>query len=1308
VHRVSLLGLIGIASLSILAPGCHEFDTERAIPKRGTVGEEIYGVLCDRVGAQSLRDDLTGASFRNVCHKPIGSSRSYQDEVDTKQLPPVGEGLTDVDGNIVSVDKQRADRAKAVGRVEALARRRADLIRALDATFPEEKIAIKDVDNPDPKKSCNARGGAKSGEGLLTDALADMLGRMGDLYNDGTLPHATGSLARVIDEFKKSKEAQAAWSRLSGREGYRPIDTALGTVRPVIAYPNLRDFSNASLRLLSADSTPYETNPQRDGDGNRIPVAGPGNSALNKMLEVAHEELLASKAEKLPPPLVLKTDAATGRVIVSRPRDNLELMQAVLMQEDDIFKNGSPRFIVKRDNRGYARIQGGALPAPFVDEDKDGLPDLDGVGRFKTANGSVAPSPFSFPGAPDASRDEFDRATAGTNLLYEYIDTSRTFAAQMMKDMKVLVNSDPEQKHETMMDMVGGLQILMGPRETRSKSYANKTVQYDGVRPSESPMLDLVYAIGAILGDKTADQTLAMARELFTTKSKDMARVTGALNTAFDIAQKHPEAVIPRKSTFWDETLDATAALVKEPGLLEDVLRALATPEAQELGNVFSKFAKFKDEISYDSNEINGPAYNVTTKSTSELNTPVDRGQPMTGTNRSALQRFLGLISDTQGVTACNKPQAAVHAKLGSISVTMPIAGTYAECEVFKIENLANFYIDVIAEGWQYDPDSKPNKRGAMYLRNDTLREGIALGIGAATTNLLEDSSGITGFVDTGNNKILTPSPKWLNRLVFFDTKKDSPNDGDKNFQTNHFIRDLSGDFIGTSVCPERTIDDPLPGAVDASRDGKVHGLRNCPAGQHLQERDRNTIFTLEHFGFYPAMKALTGMFAKHGREDLFVELSSVIYRHLPGQEASADECRLAGNKTCPKDGANTYEPLIAEAFASDVLPAIGALVKALETMPIERCDATNAAGECTATTTVSGIDVAAAATRAALDPAYSKELGLKDRNGLATAKRNDGTTNPQVTPAYLITNALTAIDLAFDKYEEQNPTDKDRRANWRRARSQLVDQFLGTTGIRSNSTFTNPSIPTMTPAIVDMLRAQLWSHCPKSFVPPYEKCKWARDELAQKAEETITGPLATTGIDMMDAIRRDPEGRHEMERLLEYLLDEASKNDALASVLASANDMIQLLRDDDNLVPLYKVLAAAVDGSKYDDRGKLVEKSMLDAQMALLARLSGKYITKDGKEICANEKDPNQVLTKILGKVVTPIKDGEFKGQSPLEVIIDVIADVNRADPTQPYEGTLKQSDYASVSENVVDFLANKERGLEQFYEVIRQGTKF
>ena len=1296
----SWLGVVGLALLAAGAPGCHEFDTSRVLPERDTVGTEMYGVLCDRLGAQNLREDLTGASFRNVCHRPAPKA-AFADTVDESLLPPISADATDKAGKPVSTAKQKADRAIAIRKIEAMARRRDDLIRALDASIPEAKIAVRDLDNGDGAKSCNVL----KKQGVLTTALADVLGNLGPLYNDGTLPQSTQSLGTVIEAFRKSDDAQAAWSRMSAREGYRPIDTTLGAIRPVLAYPGMRDFANASLRLLSADSQPYATDSPRDKDGNRLPIAGPANAALNKLLEAGHAELLNTKADPVLDPLTTRTDAA-GRVILSRPRDNLEMLQKILYAEDDAFVNGPSAFIVRRDTRGYARLRGGQLPAPFVDADGDGMPDVDTVGRFQTSDGSVVPSPFTFPHSSKITRDEFDRATVSDGLLFDYLDTSRTFTARMLVDVKPLVNSNPEAKHETLMDAAGALPIILGPRQTRTRTYEDGSkVDYSGVKTGESPLLDLVYALGTILGDKNGDQALALGSALFTDAEPKAARAVGALSKAFDVSQTHPEAKIPRQATFWDEALDTLAKTAQEPGLLEDLMLALTDPQTQQLGEIFSKYAHFRDEITYDRNNLNGPAFNVTTGDNSELHTPVDRGQPMTGKNRSALYRFLGLITDTNHVTTCNKPGSKVHAKLGPISVTLPpFGGTYGECEIFKIDELAQFYVDAIAHGWEFDPDSKPNKRGAMYLRDDMVRTGIA-GIGAATVQLIENSSGITGMARTGNDKDLTASPQWLNRLVFFDVKNDSPNDGDRNNRTNTFIKDLNG-TIGTSLCPERTISDPKPDAPDASSDGIVHGLRNCADGQWFQDRDPNTIFTWENFGFYEAIRPIVAAFAKHGREDLFVSLSSSVYRHYGDASASDSECRYEGNKPCPRSNIVSYEPLLVDALAGDLFPAISELVTALSTIAI-RCTADDP--QCSsATRTISGLQVSANAARAALDPAYAKSIGLKDRNGNTTALRNDGTTTPQTTPAYMLANAFSAIDLAFDRYEEQNPSDTARRSNWRRARSQLVDQFLGTTGVQGNSAFSNPSIPKMTPVIIEMLRSQLLAHCPQSFAPPYATCDWARTELVQKAEDTLAGPLAASGIDILDAIQKDPDGRHETNKLVEYLVDAASANGALAGVLASGNDVLQILRDDKNLLPFYKVLAAAVDTTKYDKNGKIVEKSLVDAQTALLARLYGKYYDKAGKAICKNEVDPNQVLTQVITNLVTPIKDGSFNGDTPLDVLIDVVADVNREDLTKKYNGTLAKDDYAFVAANVVDFLMNKERGLEQFYEVIRQGTKF
>ncbi len=1300
----ALLGAFGLAAAVALAPTLSScappLDTERTLPKRGSVGQEMYGVLCDRLSAQALREDLTGASFRYVCHPKTNGE--FDEKVDTAKLPTLDPAATDVNGKVVGLEVQRDAREKAIGRIEALARRRVDLVRAFDAIFPEDqRVGVKDLDNEDPTKSCEAP--KKGSEAKLTTALADMLGRMTELYHDGTLPQSTQSLGRVVAAFKDDDEAQAAWARIASREGYRPIDTALGVARPAVAYPNLRDLANASLSLLSADSLPYQLDPKRDEAGKRIPVPGPGNAALNAMLAAAHEELLDAKKDPKPGPLTITADPTSGRVVLSRPRDNLEVMETLLFTTDPAFSVGAPRWIVKRDPRGYAAIAGGQVPTPFVDADKDGLPDVDDLGRFKTTNGSLAPSPFPYPNGPEAPRDEFGRALAGTRLLYDYVDTSSTFAAQVTKDLRPLADPDPAK--EALMGVMGGAYVAMGTKGPATKAYARTTLEYQGYDVATSPMLDLVYAMSQLLGDKSMDTTLAMARELVVKNPRELARLTGALLAAQDAAKTHDEAKISKSATFWDESLDTMVKLVKEPGLLEDVLRAMAAPESQALGSVFSQYSKLKDEIRYDFDDLNGPTFNVTTNGKGEMKTPVDRGQPQIGKNRSALYRFLGAISDTVGVTACNKPDAIVHARgvavlgtadickggiPGSIYGGCGIGGRpFKECEVFKIENLGAFYLDAIA--------GVPS-RGTLYIRDDFMRSGIG-GIGAANAETMEESSGILGFWGSD----LRPKPQWLNRLVFFDFQNDKKND-----ITKRFLLDLNGEHIGSSICPERVIDDPVPSAPDAAQDGKVRGLRNCPEGAWLEQRHKTTIFTWENFGFYQAMKPLAAAFATHKREDIFLELSSIIYKHYPGEESTPAECVTIGNKPCPKTGLLAYEPLMGDVLATDVIGGLSELSKVLDTMAIKRCDEADAKGTCTKATTISGIDVAAAAARAALDPDYAKTtLKLVDRRGQATAKRNDGTTNPQVTPVYLITSALSAIDDAFDQYEQQTG-DKERRLSWRRARSAMIDQFFGVDGARSTATFKNPTVTKMGPVLIDVLRAQLLAQCPKSFNAPYERCAWARDELTKKASDSLAGPLASAGLEMMEAIRKDPEGRQQMAKMVQYMTDAGSSNDALASMLASMNDVVQILRDDDNLVPFYKVLAAAMDASKKDAQGRVTEKSLVDAQMALLARVSGRAFDENAKEICSREVDPNQILSKVLANAVTPIKDGDFKGQTPVEVILDVIADVNRADPTQPYEGTLAKSDYANVSEQVLDFLTNKERGLEQFYEVVRQGTTF
>src|SRR6478735_7538800 len=118
-RRCRLLGF-AVALTPVMA-SCHSLDTTRQAPPRGTLGEEVFGVLCARVGTQSLPEDLDGHSFRAVCEK--SASGTWGDKVDVAALPVLVDGATRRDGSVVPLADQQTARNYAIARIEALGRR---------------------------------------------------------------------------------------------------------------------------------------------------------------------------------------------------------------------------------------------------------------------------------------------------------------------------------------------------------------------------------------------------------------------------------------------------------------------------------------------------------------------------------------------------------------------------------------------------------------------------------------------------------------------------------------------------------------------------------------------------------------------------------------------------------------------------------------------------------------------------------------------------------------------------------------------------------------------------------------------------------------------------------------------------------------------------------------------------------------------------------------------------------------------------------------------------------------------------------
>jgi hypothetical protein len=1199
--------------------------------------------------------------------------------------------------------------------------------------LPDVLIDAKKLDAKDPAQSCDP----DAARARLLTQLADTLSRFIDLYNDDTIPHFTRALGHLMEDVRGDGEAQAALTRVGARAGYRPSQLAMGLARPVVAYPRLVDLSNSLFSLLSTDSAPYDPAGKIDPSkplsiGNRKPIPGKASGQFQQLLRVAHEELRTTSSDPTPAPLVVATDPKVPSTqVLSRPRTTLEIGRTLLLSQDDAFARSAtmaPAYVVRRDPRAFAGVPlvSGKLPAPFLDltgpgGKPDGLPDLDDYGRFVTQGGVMPPTPFYALGEQDGKRDTFGRALdeASGGPLYQFVDANRTYGAALIRDLEPLLDPDPANGHETVMGLLGGLPPLLGHRDgaaTSERSYPpdpdaiaqwqllnpgktvpadvgkqDVTLKYDAFHPEDSPLVDLVYALGQIMTDPAVDDGLQLVRKLAKERPNDFARLIGLGLRMKAIADKHPEAKLPTNSNLWDEMLITVEQIAHEPGILEDLIKAFGNDSTKLLDEVFVAYIHYRDVLTYNPKNLNGDAWNATTASVSPLGTPVDRSKPDVGDNRSALQRFMQLLHDANGLGACTKDGAIAHVNWKGLKLDYPTdpllkaacigflssaPSRLPTCGVLRFENVDALLLDVALDRAKFD------------IRDDCLAKIAAsplTGIVGGVDAFLEEISGINGLSTH-------PTVNGIARLVYVDTPHDGlPGDTTPEMQkTVTFLKDII-DPVPSMVC------DPAP---FTDKDGKVINLRKCKSfADSLRGRDPNFLFPVETLNFVKNVRPLAAAFADHGKPLFFVDLFDTMHKHWGSPAQPKDVCDPTLPKTdarwCSQDGAVSYEPLLVDMLGTDLFDVLYDEVKVLQSMTIKHCDAWDPTTHvCTKTSDRDGVSVLAEAVRVLVDPARTP--GLVDRQGRAYAVRNDGTHTAALSPLYLFVDALVGIDRAFDAWNTAHPADAGRLGNWRTARSQIVDQLLSVNGTGTASTFANPSFIAALPTIIDLTRAQIAAHCPDRT----KKCTWASDELAKKTADAVAGPTFAASVDLLDAIRADPNARREIQGLLVYLLDAASANDAEASTLAALTDVVQVLDDDVNLSPIYRLAATATQADLSDPSGKTLRRGLADAGVIALARIFATATDGSGNEICAKEIDPNRTIQIALQNLITPLPTGE----TPLEIITSVIADVNRQDPTQ--SGPLAPFDYANMAKEVAEFTLDPARGLEQVWVVIRQAT--
>ena len=619
--------LLTAGALSFALSCASEFDDRRRLSEPvGTLGDDLYSALCDRLGAGVLTEDVRGASYHAVCHRDANGN--YADTVDEALLPPVS-------------GTQALARRLAVAKLHALSRRRTDLIKAFNFVFSDEPFEV-------PFGNGATVGGHR--------ALMSMLQRFAPLYDtnpvdssgsgkrEGLLPSVTRATGRVFAGFAgpsqhahsnfgdkaTAQAAREALARMSGRVGYRPLRLALGAMRPSMTYPELR--------TLAQTFTPH------------LKPGGSMRRAFQNVLGMAQSELSASQTQAPLPPFEL-TNAKILQP--NRPRTNTEIARALMFSTDAAFAapGAQPQFVVMRGPRGYAVPAGntpgaqGTVPSPFFDGDGDGFADVDESGRFLGAPGKLAAvdPPFDVPGQNRIHPpDPFGRAQdQGGGLLFRYVDASQTFLSAVVRDTEPLLNPDPALQSEAIFDLLSGAFTLYGKAVEVPAEWAEggKYLSFD---TQSSPMIDLVHASGWLLAHRDSDLHLKMIKKLFTEHQPLMARVVGAALRVREISNKYPDISLAPEVTFWDEMGEFLVELTKHPKAFRDILRAFNHPDVKAyIGRAYSNYSQFTDHLTYDTNNLNGDPVNQTAGGTKDPQTPVDRNLPDKGDNRSELSRIL-------------------------------------------------------------------------------------------------------------------------------------------------------------------------------------------------------------------------------------------------------------------------------------------------------------------------------------------------------------------------------------------------------------------------------------------------------------------------------------------------------------------------------------------------------------------------------------------------------------------------------------------------------------------------------------------
>jgi hypothetical protein len=309
---------------------------------------------------------------------------------------------------------------------------------------------------------------------------------------------------------------------------------------------------------------------------------------------------------------------------------------------------GDEQFIVRTDYRGRAQVQpepGGQLPAPFCDQDQDGLADIHPrTGDYTDCGGLpvAAPPPFYTDGT---------RPLQSGRLVYRYSDLRQTMLAALVDQLNPLVDDG------LVWELPDSLPSLMGPLTVQS----DQDGTYPGYDPQASPAVALTHALVVLLDYDRLPEFLEALLTLAELREPQLAKVLHQADLVSEISDNWDHVHTAENNRFLDDLLISLQECA-ERGYLLPLLQAFSDPRVMYFQAGMADMIRYRD-ILVDTDMV--------------FRNPTDHSRPISVyANRSNNAKMAHLTADTNGI------------EHGTSVVGF---------EIFTIPDMLGFWLDSIA-----------------------------------------------------------------------------------------------------------------------------------------------------------------------------------------------------------------------------------------------------------------------------------------------------------------------------------------------------------------------------------------------------------------------------------------------------------------------------------------------------------------------------------------------------------------------------------------------------------------------------------